>query len=325
MNPLITVIVPVYNVERYLKRSVDCLLSQKYDNIEIFLVDDGSTDNCGRICDEFATKDSRIKVIHKANGGQSSARNMALDRMNGEYVTFIDSDDYVDEDYIQYLYDLLTDNNADISMSEHYYVDESDKIIGDSVSKTELQVFTGTEATIYQCYQKRVDNFVWGKLYKSSLFSDVRFPEGKIYEELGTNYKLYLKCDHIVKGNGSHYYYVQRSGSTMHFEYDHKKMDRIDMSLKLLEDISGISPELKKAGECRLFISAVQVLREIPLSEEYKEDYNEIEKIIKQYRKSVAADRDAKKINRIIACTAIVIGCRNIKKLGNLYKRVFPN
>lgn len=325
-GPLISIIVPVYNVSSYLPRCIDSILAQTYDNFELYLVDDGSTDESGRLCDEAAGKDQRIKVIHKPNGGQSSARNMALDVMSGEYVTFADSDDYLDAGYLEYLYGLLRNNDAEISISAHYYVDEEGKETGRSGSKTELMTFTGVEAVRDQCYQKNVDNFVWGKLYKAELFDDVRFPEGKIYEELGTNYRLYLKCSKIVLGNGSFYRYVQRKGSTMHIEYSSRKMDRIDMSETLLNDIGDISDELRRAGECRLFVSAVQVLREFPDNiEGHEQEFERIKTIIDTYKKSVFHDPDAKKINRIIAGTVCVIGAKSLKKLGSLYKMVYPN
>lgn len=107
LQPLISVIVPCYNVEEYLPKCIESILNQTYRNLEILLVDDGSPDNCGRICDEYAAKDSRIRIIHKKNGGLSDARNAALDVMTGEYVTFIDSDDYVSDDYVEYLYKII--------------------------------------------------------------------------------------------------------------------------------------------------------------------------------------------------------------------------
>ena len=114
LQPLISVIVPCYNVEEYLPKCIESILNQTYRNLEILLVDDGSPDNCGRICDEYAAKDSRIRIIHKKNGGLSDARNAALDVMTGEYVTFIDSDDYVSDDYVEYLYKIIKESGVKI-------------------------------------------------------------------------------------------------------------------------------------------------------------------------------------------------------------------
>lgn len=126
LQPLISVIVPCYNVEEYLPKCIESILNQTYRNLEILLVDDGSPDNCGRICDEYAAKDSRIRIIHKKNGGLSDARNAALDVMTGEYVTFIDSDDYVSDDYVEYLYKIIKESGVKLSVSSYQtFVDDS--------------------------------------------------------------------------------------------------------------------------------------------------------------------------------------------------------
>ena len=153
-NPLISVIIPVYNVREFLNRCVDCVINQKYKNLEIILVDDGSSDGCSLICDEYGNLDSRIKVIHKNNGGLSDARNAALDIMQGEFVTFIDSDDFVSEFYVENLYQAIKEKECDISAS--WFIDyyEGDKLPeAQPVKSDEINVFTRAEAYKKMLYQ----------------------------------------------------------------------------------------------------------------------------------------------------------------------------
>lgn len=156
-NPLITVIIPCYKVEQYLPKCINSVLTQTYTNLEIILVDDGSPDNCGNICDNYAQKDSRIKVIHKTNGGLSDARNKGIDIAHGEYITFIDSDDYVSNDYIEVLYNLLKENNAQMSICLPYCISEMNETIIRINNKNKKIIFNSEEALISMFYQKDFD------------------------------------------------------------------------------------------------------------------------------------------------------------------------
>ena len=178
---LISVIVPIYKVEKYLHKCIDSILAQTYTNLEIILVDDGSPDNCGKICDEYAAKDSRIKVIHQPNGGLSAARNAGLDIATGDYIGFVDSDDYIAPDMYEKLYNALVKNDADMAICD--YQRFGNELPYDEMSLT-TEVITGLQAmekqnTVINC------SFVvaWSKLYKSFIFSNVRFPVGKINED----------------------------------------------------------------------------------------------------------------------------------------------
>ena len=163
--PLVSVIVPVYKVESYLHRCVDCILAQTYANLEIILVDDGSPDNCGKICDEYAQKDKCIKVIHKKNGGLSDARNAGLDIAMGEYITFVDSDDWIHFQYVEILLNNLT--KADVDISTCSFVRTPEKMLMDSkVSESSYHIYSSEKAIEQTLYQNRLDNSAWGKLYK---------------------------------------------------------------------------------------------------------------------------------------------------------------
>lgn len=214
MDELITIIVPIYNVEDYLQRCVDSILIQTYKNIEIILVNDGSPDNCGAICDKYTKIDSRVKVLHKKNGGLSDARNAGLGIAQGDYVTFVDSDDWISNEYIDKLHKLLKNYNADISICNFIKTSQED-VQGD-----------GSEEVIYeysnnQALMKFFDEFyiqmviACGKLYKMKLFKEIRFPIGKLHEDEFTTYKLIFNADKIVLTTDQLYYYWQRKDSIM--------------------------------------------------------------------------------------------------------------
>ena len=210
--PLISIVVPVYKVEEYLAKCIESIINQTYKNLEIIIVDDGSPDNCPKICDEYALKDSRIKVIHKENGGLSDARNRGIKEAKGEFIGFIDSDDYIDEDMYSYLYELIKKYNADISICGVRTFDETkDKYIA---FNDEFCV-DSTEALKLLANDKEMKNFAVNKLYNKGLFTDnlISYPKGKIMEDIATTYKLFEKANRIVVGNKSYYNYLIRDNS----------------------------------------------------------------------------------------------------------------
>lgn len=209
----VSVIVPVYNVEKYLDRCIESMVNQSYDNIEIILVDDGSTDKCSLICDFWKEKDARINVIHQINRGLSAARNAGLEVFNGEYVTFIDSDDYISYNYIEVLLELLLRCKADIAVANFRYIYEDNS----GISK---------EANIYNTVKSGRDIILeerrgisygisCAKLYKSALFENLRFPIGKYHEDEFVFYEVMWQASKVVCTNKALYYYLQRSNSIM--------------------------------------------------------------------------------------------------------------
>lgn len=212
-HALISIIVPVYKVEKYLHTCVDSILKQTYENLEIILVDDGSPDNCGSLCDSYAAQDPRIRVIHKPNGGLSDARNAGLEIATGEYVGFIDSDDYIAPDMYRVLYDAITKHHADVAVCSSQNVCESETKIF-PVSQGNVRVYTGNESS-YALFTGAITHFAWNKLYKRSLFSSIRFPLGKIYEDLFTTYRVLRTCHTVVHTNTALYFYRIRNDSIM--------------------------------------------------------------------------------------------------------------
>lgn len=208
-TPLVSIIVPCYKVEIYLKTCIESIIHQTYTNWELILVDDGSPDSSGQICDNYALTDSRIKVIHKDNGGLSSARNAGLDIVRGAYVTFLDSDDFWHLDYLKVLIELATQNNADIVQCD--YLRGVDKVFPKSRRKNKVTVFDN-----HSVFTKRADRIVmWGKIYKSELFNDIRMPVGLIHEDDWTTWKLYYKANIIIITRIPLYYYTINANSIM--------------------------------------------------------------------------------------------------------------
>ena len=213
MNDLISVIIPVYNVEKYLEKCINSVINQTYKNLEIILVNDGSTDNCPYICDEFAKKDNRIKVIHKQNGGLSSARNAGLDVANGQYIGFVDSDDYINPEMYQKLYEALISQNADLSICSYEEVTEKGKSI-DGFSPINDEILDANNALL-KLNQEKFWYFVVtvSKLYSKNIFENIRFPENRINEDEFVIHEIFYNCKKIATIPNKLYYYVQRSGS----------------------------------------------------------------------------------------------------------------
>lgn len=225
---LISVIIPIYKVEKYLDECLYSIVNQTYENLEILLVDDGSPDNCGKICDEYAQKDNRIKVIHKENGGLSSARNAGLDIAKGEYISFVDSDDVIDEKFIETLYKMCINNSVDIAICD--YMRFTDTIEKDKSENT-INVYSSKKVQ-NDMYENIISEKVvvtWNKLYKKYLFEEIRFPVGKIHEDEFTTYKLlYASKSDIAVTNSKFYYYRCNPNGIMGRKYNKNRLDILE-------------------------------------------------------------------------------------------------
>ena len=211
MKPLISIIVPVYNVEQYIQRCLNSIINQTYKNLEIILVDDGSPDQCPQICDDYAAKDSRIMVIHKKNGGLSDARNAGLDICKGKFISFVDSDDWIDTNYIKTLFDLLTETKTDIAIGNFFKTDGLKK---NPTFPIQHRTLKPTEAIIC-CTRGNTPAFAisFSKLYKKELFDNLRFPVGKYHEDEFTTYLLFYKSTSVAYTSQVLYYYYSRETS----------------------------------------------------------------------------------------------------------------
>ena len=233
--PLISVIIPVYNVESYLDRCVESVVGQTYTNLEIILVDDGSPDNSPTMCDNWAAKDARIKVIHKENGGLSSARNSALDIMKGEYLTFVDSDDYIDKNAVEIMYNRILNDNSDIAICNYKCVTDNSDDYWDNTYPLKDEILSKNEIL-----RKLVEYNHWHyviaccKLYKKQLFDSIRFPVGKLHEDVFTAHLIFDLCARVSCLSSILYYYYQAPESITH-NYSINSLDIIDGYLNRLD------------------------------------------------------------------------------------------
>ena len=212
--PLLSVIVPVYNVENYLVKCINSILNQTFSDFELLLIDDGSTDDSGKMCDKFALKDRRIKVFHHSNSGQSVARNRGIDYSLGKYISFVDSDDWLDKDMYSCMMDpILNGGNFDIVVCGHRVLIDGGEIEEEVVFQKTISI-SGVEATNLILKDEELPSFPWNKIYKRELFKNIRFPIGRIYEDTATIYKVFhlSKKVHII--NSVYYNYLRRKEST---------------------------------------------------------------------------------------------------------------
>lgn len=281
-NPLISVIIPIYKVEKYLKKCVDSVLGQSYKNLEIILVDDGSPDSCPKICDEYSIMDDRIKVIHKKNGGLSDARNAGLDASIGEYIVFVDSDDFIDSKMIESLFEAAVDSDADLVICDYSFVDETGMIQKNYPSLKEEII--DSQTALNYIYQSSGVRYIvaWNKLYKRYIFDDLRFDVGKIHEDEFIIHKVLLKSKRIKVLSDSYYYYLSRSDSIMGKGYSVKSLDYIEA----LFDRYLYFDEHKMDGLRN--ITKKRILDEYALSKLYFKPNSKIEKArAKEIRKNV--------------------------------------
>lgn len=301
MNPLISVIVPVYNVEMELPECVDSILRQTYSNLEIWLVDDGSTDKSGKICDDYTKKDKRVVTIHKKNGGQSEARNLAISKCNGDYIVFVDSDDIAKSNLIETLYSLLGKYHTSIACSPYQKFNEVEQLFNEEPIKH--GIVTSEYAIKQLLYQSRVFHTgPHGKIYKRDLFEDVTYPVGLFYEDLATTYKLLAKAGKVAYTTEKMYGYRIRCVSTMRQNYSEKKLACIPVSQDMHRNVCKLFPKLLNAAGSRAFNVNRAVYLQIPINE--KDARNAVWREMMKYRKIVLRDKDARKREKIMAlCT----------------------
>ena len=279
---MISVIIPVYGVEKYLSRCLDSIINQTYRDLEIILVDDGSPDNSGKICDEYAAKDSRIKVIHKENGGLSSARNAGLDVATGEYIGFVDSDDWIEPQTYNMLFSAIEKNNSDIAICGH-------RMVYDNTS-TSKATYSNDEYLSYDLLWNEIfgklNNAAWNKLYRKNLIDDLRFPIGVIHGEdliFNLNYLKNCKCGVINKT--PLYNYFVRLGSITKSGFNKNKIMEITAKDMALEIVKKVCPTQLENAQKYCFRARMNVLRSLYKSGQEK-NYSDLLNEIKNYTKN---------------------------------------
>ncbi len=298
MSELVSVIVPIYKVEAFLDRCVQSILNQTYSNLEVILVDDGSPDNCGRMCDEYALKDSRVRVIHKENGGLSDARNAGIAKATGAYITFIDSDDYVEADYVQVLYDTLKRGKAMMAISSHRVLYDGGMVL--SKGTDENTVLDPATVLDRMLYHEDIDLSAWGKLYARQLWENVRFPKGRLFEDAATTYKLMDKCSRIAVDSKETYNYIIRQNSISNNEFSPKKMDLIVSTGEMCRYVRSKYPKLAPAADRRLMYAYLSTLSQLAMSKKrFPKEQKELMSYIKKNGKTVLKDKRAPKRDKM--------------------------
>lgn len=216
MSDLISIIVPVYNTEKYLNKCIGSLINQTYENIEILLINDGSTDNSKQICEEYAKNKSNVYLYTKQNGGLSDARNFGIKKANGSYIMFIDSDDFIAENMVQALYNDLKYNNADISSVGMFKFYDNDKVFPSEYNASDTITLDREKAIISILDNTIIHNYACNKLYDIKLFENIKFPTGYAMEDLGTAYLLIEAANKVTYNPAQLYYYYQRTDSILH-------------------------------------------------------------------------------------------------------------
>lgn len=267
----VSIIVPIYNVESYVHRCVDSILAQTYQNIEVILVDDGSPDSCPAICDQYAMQDERVKVIHKQNGGLSDARNAGITAATGEWLAFVDGDDWVERSFIATLLKTAMDGEADVAVCGYKFVypGRSQAVV---IGK---HMVLDREAALIDIltYQRYGGVMTWNKLYKTQLFHDnaIQFPKGKIHEDNFTTYKTYMAVQRVAYCDEPLYSYVQREGSIMAETYSKRRLHGLEAARQALSDIEHTDPALAPAAECGVMIKLLQQLYAIHCSSNHRQ------------------------------------------------------
>lgn len=233
MEPLISVIVPVYKVERYLSKCIDSILNQTYKNLEIILVDDGSPDCCGDLCDRYAQKDRRIVVVHQENKGLSQARNTGLEMFKGEYLMFVDSDDYLHQDAVRTLYQRITADKSDMAVGNAVCVDGEGMILGEPYTTVLDGCISRQEAYEEFGGSHRIPCMAWAKLYKDAIYHEIRFPVQKTAEDLWVITDVIDRCEKISLCSSVIYFYAQRPFSIMTDMNDDRILDQVSSNIRV--------------------------------------------------------------------------------------------
>ena len=259
-EPLISVIVPVFNVKDYLDQCLESIVAQSYTHLEILVVDDGSTDGSGAMCDQWASRDQRIRVIHQANGGLSAARNAALDVMQGEMVTMVDSDDVLRPTAIQVMMEAMGRSQASIVLGDYTPFDENGAPSWPQQGDQPIALrFPQHKALLKMFYQQGLTHSAWGRLYNASLFDDIRYPIGQNYEDLAIIYPLMLKCGRLAKINYTLYGYRQRQSSILG-AFSPKRADVLDVCENLEQLVGQRDQRYLKAVRSRLLSAYFNIL-----------------------------------------------------------------
>ena len=303
----ISVIIPVYRVEPYLRKCLDSVLGQTYRNLEVILVDDGSPDGCGSICDAYGARDPRVTVIHQENRGVSAARNTGVGAARGEYIAFVDADDWVEAEHIGYLLQLIRQETADIAVCRC----ETKAQRGGA----EAVLLSGEEALRALLYQKLFDTSPWSKLYRADIVKETPFPENMFFEDLAVVCRMFGKAKRVAYSRRRTYHYRRTPDGTMNGGHVERLLDEARAAEMMYEYVTREYPSLTPAAESRRFSACCQVLLKLPKD---RKETAALWERIRKARRQVLTDPGTRGKNR----AAALVSCRGEDAMRKLWKIV---
>lgn len=324
-QPLISVIVPVYNVENCIKKCLDSILNQTFTNLDIVIIDDGSTDESFTILQEYSKYDQRIRLFHQKNQGISTTRNNGVKYSRGEYLTFVDSDDYVSEDYVEFLYNLIKKTNFRVKMAlcslvnVYSYTGEQQ-----DCGNGKEYLLSGKKCIEKMCYNDMVDTCCYAKLTKKELYTNISFPNGELFEDIATTYQLFDQCEYIACGFVSKYYYFIHSNTIVTGNFNLHKFDLLKMTDQMASFVVKKYPDLEKAVLRKQVWARFSTLNQT-LNVSY--DKNIVEKrknildFISKNRLKIILNRKASLRDKI-GCIALIFGFKIYKNIWNGYLKL---
>lgn len=300
---LVSIIIPVYNTAKYLPRCLNSVLNQTYQNLEIIIVDDGSTDNSPEIIKKYAAKDNRIKITHQKNAGLSAARNTGIAKATGKYISFVDSDDEISHNMIKKLFSVLQNNNADISVCSFKEVYSNGKVAHFSQNYPP-RIYDTTEALQAMLQEHGFMVSATMKLFPTIYFKNIKFPIGKLHEDLGTTYALIMKAAKVSFIPDELYIYHHHNNSIVSAKnFDHRKFDIITLTDQMCNDIDHKYPELKNITNERRIRARFSILRQIPLQHP---EVKNITNYLKAHQAYITKNPTATKADKIALKLALI-------------------
>ncbi|SEO13207.1 glycosyltransferase family 2 protein [Cryobacterium luteum] len=302
----VSIIAPIYNVSVYLAPCVKSILSQSHSDLEVILVDDGSTDGSGDMCDQFALEDDRVRVIHRTNGGLSAARNTGINAATGNFILCVDGDDVISVNHVARLLAVFAAQpKVDIAVADFLAVEPANTYpAAGTLSRSAPEYLEREDALVRLFHQRGVTNSAWGKLYRSELFDGIRYPVGALYEDLPVTYRLFARARLVALTHDCTYYYVQRSTSITAQKQLNKRMDAIRFASEAVDNVAPFGDRVMRAARSRAFMESVFYLSDLPSSSETKLLDPAITTPVRNFRHEVLHDPEARADTRIFAFAA---------------------
>ncbi|WP_279587587.1 glycosyltransferase family 2 protein [Microbacterium hydrocarbonoxydans] len=320
--PRVGVIVPVYNVAEYLRPCVESILAQTHSNLEVILVDDGSTDASGEMCDRFAEHDRRVRVIHRPNGGLSAARNSGIDAANSPFLLCVDGDDVVSHDHVARLVAAFESPGVDVAVADFVAVDPTPDYPSVGRTSGEATELLDRETALTRLFHQRgVTNSAWAKLYRAELFDGIRYPEGALYEDLPVTYRIFGRANLVALTHDATYFYIQRPTSITAQKQIHRRMDAIRFASEAIAAVAPLGERVVSAARARAFMESVFYISELPSFAAASAVAPEVVSPLREYRREVLLDARNRMDARGFALAAFA-GPKAVRALGLLRVRL---